>query len=148
MGDPLGSLPGTPSTRDRLLLVLAELARDGVLTGDALTGDAEKTRTWLASLQSGPEGLESFVFWTRADDEAFDHRGALRADLPLHASSAAVARLVRAVCPSYGISLADSARTDVLLVAAEISAEGRRPHTGGFWGAVRAGRRSVPGRDA
>ncbi|GAA1847605.1 hypothetical protein GCM10009836_29050 [Pseudonocardia ailaonensis] len=84
--------PAVAADRDRLLLVLAELASYGVAAGEGLPGSPDRAREELLVRlwTRAPGALGSYAFWTRADEASFDPAGGLRAALPLFVSGDAV----------------------------------------------------------
>jgi hypothetical protein len=110
-----------PSTRDRLLLAFAELGRYCIVAREGLPGDAEDTRARLGEELATelPDGMGSFVFWTRDDEAAFERFGELGADLALHVSGDEVADACRGIFPAFSLRLVPSGRPDVLRVAAD-----------------------------
>lgn len=98
--------PGQPlSTRDRLLLALANLASYGIEAHSALGTNPDATRTHLraAILARYPQATGSYIFWTAPDDQAFDHAGELRHALTLHHSGAEVACATHAALAQVGL---------------------------------------------
>jgi hypothetical protein len=110
-----------PHTRDRLLLAFADLAGHGLAARPAMVatpGEAHCDLLITRRLQH-PDGLDSYVFWTAADDAAFGPDGELRRDLRLHTSGAEAAAATLEACRRAGVpALRDDAGELVVCAAA------------------------------
>jgi hypothetical protein len=94
-----------PHTRDRLLLAFADLAGYGLVARPAMAaspGQAHCDLLITRRLQH-PGGLDSYVFWTAADDAAFGPDGERRRDLRLHTSGPEAAGATLEACRRAGV---------------------------------------------
>jgi hypothetical protein len=94
-----------PHTRDRLLLALADLAGYGLVARPAMAATPSQAHCDLLITRrlQHPGGLDSYVFWTAADDAAFGPDGELRRDLPLHTSGAEATDAALEACRRAGV---------------------------------------------
>jgi hypothetical protein len=93
--------------KDRLLLLFADLESYGITSHEAWRADAAEGHLALAAEVAArfPNGLGSYVFWTRTDDALFSPKGHLRSALALHCSTEYVVPAVLAAAPRYGVAV-------------------------------------------
>ena len=104
--------PLAPTVRDRLLLAFTELGMYGIEACPALAVDPDHARAGLAALLAAraPDGLGSYVFWVRADEEGFG------VPPTLHTSGPEVDRAVVAALAHHGLTARPGAAVGTLLV--------------------------------
>ena len=136
--------------RDRLLLAFADLSSYGILAREACGSDPAETGRALAAqrAEDAPQGLGSYVFWSGRDESRFDPEGRLSSPLPLHTSGQEVVPAVRAALARFGLTARHGGTPGVVLCTGTDAGEAPSQPTGGFWGAVRAGRRRAAGLSA
>ena len=97
--------------KDRLRLLFADLESYGITAHEAWCADAAVGHLALATEVAAryPNGLGSYVFWTRTDDALFTPTGYLRSALALHCSTEYVVPAVLAAAPRYGVAVTRTA---------------------------------------
>src|SRR3954451_3799864 len=114
------------SDRDRMLLVLANLASHGIAARPGLAGDAAGLAAELSARHPG--GLGSYVFWHRDDDASFDPTGTLTAALTVVCSGEESLRAARAACRQVGVDAVHTGRPHTLTITSH-AARRRRAGT-------------------